>query len=69
MQNASETRPIVKAMRVKDASAYLGIAQSTFWRWVKEGKLPKGRRLSPRTTVWLREDLEHFLEQAANNAA
>lgn len=52
------------AMRAKSAAAFLDIGESTLWRWVKEGKLPKGVRLTPRTTVWLREDLEQFLNQA-----
>lgn len=65
MQSVSRKHPILKAMRVKQGAAYLGIAESTFWRWVKEGKLPKGTRLSARATVWMKEDLEKFLEQAA----
>lgn len=69
MSNALGTRPILKAMRVKECAAYLGIAESTFWKWVKEGRLPKGRKLSARATVWLREDLEEFLEQAAEQVA
>lgn len=52
------------AMRAKAGAAFLGIGQSTFWRWVKEGKLPKGRRLSARATVWTRAELEQFLEGA-----
>lgn len=52
------------AVRVKDASAFLGIGESTFWRWVKEGRLPKGTRLSPRATVWRIADLEAFLKRA-----
>ena len=39
------------------------VAVSTFWRWVKEGRLPKGKRLSSRCTVWLRADIERFLEE------
>lgn len=53
------------AMRVKSAAAFLDIGESTFWRWVAEGKLPKGKRLSARVTVWKREDLEQFLNQSA----
>ena len=56
--------PLAGAMRAKSAAAFLGIGQSTFWRWVKEGRLPKGTRLSARATVWRCEDLEHFLNQA-----
>lgn len=54
------------ALRAKTASAFLGIGESTFWKWVKEGRLPKGTRLSARCTVWRREDLERFLNQAAS---
>lgn len=54
-----------RVLRVKDAATFLGIAQSTFWRWAQEGKLPKGIRLSTRCTVWKREDLEQFLSKAA----
>ena len=53
------------AMRAKSAAAFLGIGESTFWRWVAQGKLPKGRRLSARATVWMRADLEQVLDQAA----
>ena len=28
-------------MRAHDAAKFLGVAVSTFWRWVKEGRLPK----------------------------
>ena len=52
------------ALRAKSAAAFLGIGESTFWRWVKKGRLPKGRRLSARATVWMRADLEQFLEGA-----
>lgn len=52
------------AMRAKAAAAYLGIGQSTFWRWVQLGKLPKGKRLSARCTVWLTGDLKRFLVEA-----
>lgn len=53
------------AMRAKSAAHFLGIGESTFWRWVAQGRLPKGTRLSARATVWKREDLEQFLNQAA----
>ena len=56
------------ALRAKSAAAFLGIGESTFWRWVAQGRLPKGTRLSARATVWKREDLERFLNQAAEEA-
>ena len=55
-----------RVMRVKEAAVFLGIGQATFWRWAKEGRLPRGIRLSARCTGWRREDLEAFLERQAS---
>lgn len=30
----------------------LPIAPSCWWNWVKIGRVPPGRKLGPRTTVW-----------------
>ena len=54
---------IGRMLRAKGAAAFLGLGESTFWRWVKDGRLPKGIRLSARATVWKVADLEAFLEQ------
>ena len=43
--------------RPKEAAALLCIGVSTFWRWVQIGKLPKGKKIGERTTIWKREDL------------
>ncbi len=56
-----------RAMRVKEAAAYIGIAKSTFWAWVSQGKLPAGRKLSARTTIWRKSELDTFLENAEKN--
>lgn len=51
-----------KVLRAKEAAAYLGIAKSTFWRWVKDEVLPEGTELSPRCRVWEVADMDAFLE-------
>lgn len=56
------------ALRAKNAAAFLGIGESTFWRRVQQGRLPKGTRLSARVTVWKAKDIEYFLNQAAEGA-
>lgn len=30
----------------------LPISPNCWWKWVKAGKVPPGRKLGPRTTVW-----------------
>ncbi|HJB66247.1 MAG TPA: helix-turn-helix domain-containing protein [Candidatus Mailhella merdavium] len=56
-------------LRAKGAAAYLGISQSTLWRWVKQGRINKGTRLSARCTVWPREELEKFMQEQASTSA
>lgn len=48
-------------MRAKEIHRYLGIGLSTWWYWVRTGKVPAGIRLGPRTTVWRTEDIRKLL--------
>lgn len=58
----------MNVMRAKAAAKYLGgIGVSTFHRWVAEGRLPKGRKLSPRCVVWSRAVLDAFLAGGEDN--
>ena len=52
-----------RVLRAKDAAAFLALGESTFWRWVQAGRLPRGTRLSARATVWRISDLEAFIER------
>ena len=61
MSQASNLTPHV--LRAKDAATFLGIGQSTLWRWAQEGRLPRGKRLSGKATVWRVSDLRAFIEQ------
>jgi predicted DNA-binding transcriptional regulator AlpA len=45
------------AMRARQAAAFLGIGESTFWRWVSEGKLPPPTKLGTRVSIWPTEKL------------
>ena len=55
-----------RAIRAREAAAKLSIATSTFWKWVASGRLPKGRKLSPRTRVWLESEINAVLANAAS---
>ena len=56
---------LIKALRPKPAAAYLGIGYSTFWRWVNEGRLPKGKQVSDRIFLWDIAILDDFLAKGA----
>ena len=55
-----DTRTL-NVMRAAQAAQHLGIAKSTFWRWVYEGRVPRGTNITKRCTVWRREVLDAFL--------
>ena len=58
-------RPAPGAMRARDCAAYLGIGTSTWWRWVQDGRVSPGIRLTPRTTVWPVEVVQGLLKDAS----
>ena len=51
---------IKKMYRPNEARVYLGISLSTFWNYVKDGKI-KTQKLSTRVTVVSIDELEAFI--------
>ena len=41
----------------------LPIGKSTWWQGIKEGRFPKGRKLSRRITVWRSDVINKIIEQ------
>ena len=63
-----QTQPST-SLRAKQAAAFLGVGESTFWRWAKERPdMPKGIKLSARTTVWPLDKLTAWRDAQANKA-
>lgn len=52
-------------LRASEGSALLGISVPTFWRWVKNGILPKAVKLG-RTSRWPESELLAVIEAAKN---
>jgi prophage regulatory protein len=40
-----------------------GLAKSTIWLYVKEGKFPKQIKLSPKISVWKESDVEAWITE------
>ena len=49
-------------LRIVDVMKKTGIAKSTIWLWVGEGKFPKPIKLSPRITVWEEEKIIYWFK-------
>jgi excisionase family DNA binding protein len=54
-----------KMIRPKQAAQYLGVSTTTFWQFVREGKIPQGVKYTPKLTAFKIEDLDQFIENAS----
>ena len=52
-------------LRVKSVAKRLDMSESTVWRLVQQGILPKPLKLTPRTTVWRADDIDAAIEKVA----
>lgn len=52
-----------RGMRLPVAAAYIGLSVSAFRGGVKAGKLPQPRRVTRRRDIWLKDDLDKFLDE------
>ena len=52
----------MRFIKMKEVMAKTGIARSTVWYMVKNGTLPKPRKLSPRVTVWVESEIDEFIK-------
>ncbi|MBO4313637.1 MAG: AlpA family phage regulatory protein [Desulfovibrio sp.] len=51
-----------RMLRMKEAAERIGIKKTAFYDWGREGKLPKGIKLSDGVTVWAEDELKAFVE-------
>ncbi|MBR0676655.1 AlpA family phage regulatory protein [Roseomonas alkaliterrae] len=58
-----------RALRAELAALYCGMSESAWLALVKGGGAPPPVRLTPRIPVWLREDLDAWLDARAGRAA
>jgi prophage regulatory protein len=54
---------VEKLIRIPRVMELVGIKKSTVWLWVKQGKLPKPKKLSSRVTVWKESEIIEFIEK------
>lgn len=48
-------------LRIKQVLQFIPVSKSTWWAGVKDGRFPKGEKLTPRVTVWRAEDIRKLI--------
>ena len=54
-----------KLIRLPRVMELTGLAKSTVWAWVKDGKLPRPTKLSRRVLVWKESDILAWINTVA----
>lgn len=52
-------------LRAKQICKLLGISRNTWLNWVDKGRAPAGIVLGRRVTVWLQNEVDDFIKNAA----
>lgn len=50
-----------KFLRIQQVMEKTALAKSTIWHFVKESKLPKPIKISPRITAWRESDIDEWI--------
>lgn len=59
----STNKPIPRFMRLPEVLTIFPISKSTWWLGIKQGKFPKGIKLSSQITIWKVEDIQMLAEK------
>jgi len=54
---------MAKLIRAKETAKMVTLSVSHIYRLAREGQFPKPRKLSANTTVWVREEVEQWINE------
>jgi predicted DNA-binding transcriptional regulator AlpA len=54
--------PLEGFLRAKDIQQLFGIGKSTFYEWVRDGRLSRGFKLGERMKAWKRSEIEELMK-------
>ena len=65
----STSLPETGFLRLPQVLQIVPVGKSTWWAGVKDGRYPKGQKLSPRTTAWKVEDIRKLVKDLSSEEA
>ena len=64
-----QSQAVDRFVKVPEICHMLSIGRSTWWRWVSEGKAPKGIHLGAKTTVWKMSEIQKLFNELCKEVA
>lgn len=58
-----------RLLRLPEVLGIVPVSPSAWWEGVKQGRFPKGRKLSPKITVWKLSEIHALIEGLDREAA
>jgi predicted DNA-binding transcriptional regulator AlpA len=58
-----------RKVRAREAAYMLGIGLTTFYDWLKQGRIQPGIRLNPRVIIWKKSTIQDFLDRMEQEQA
>ena len=56
-----ESANSITFLREPSVLSRLGVSSATLWRWVRDGRFPRARRLGPNSVAWVASDVDAWL--------
>ena len=57
---------IQRLLTVNEVAALISVSRSTIYRWIGEGRFPKGKKIGPNSTRWMEGDIDEWFNQRIN---
>lgn len=52
----------IEILDVADLARMFSRSERTIWKWTKDGKLPKGTKISHKSHYWRRSEIEQWID-------
>ncbi|WP_201745005.1 helix-turn-helix transcriptional regulator [Aidingimonas lacisalsi] len=54
----------IKLIRIKDVMDRTGLARSTVYKYINEGKFPKPIKLGTRAVAWVEDEIDTWIQES-----
>lgn len=68
MQTDTKITQSIGFYRLPTVLTKIPVSRSAWWQGIKDGRYPAGVKIGPRTTAWLKSDIEELCNRLSGDA-